>query len=608
MLQPTFESLGTPLIDTTFVVVDLETTGLRPDTDRITEIGAVKVRGGEVLGELATLIDPRIAIPPAITRVTGISDLTVRGAPPIEQVLPSLVEFLGPAVFVAHNARFDHGFLAAAARRHGYPLDPIVLDTVRLARRLVRAEVRDLRLATLAAHLGSRTVPDHRALTDARATVDVLHGLIERAGSLGATTLEDLRALTRSSSDRRFRRVDLVRDAPRTCGTYRFVDAQGAVLYVGKATDLRARLRSYFTTDTRPLVETLVRDTARVEWYPTPTLLEAEVRELRDLRRLMPRHNRRSTRPVPGVYVALTNEPFPRLSIVARPRPSHLQTFGPIGSRRSATAFVEALTASTGLRPCTLRLRRQQDHRACMLRDVGRCAAVCDGSQSATRYAGVVDLLRQHLDDPTTLLDTLHARMSNLAAGQRYEEAADARGAYEATVRALSGVRRRATWRAPRLLVVSRRTDHHVEALVVARGRLVASSRHPVDTGDDTITAWAQTIESGAPDVDDPGDLGECDLVADALEQRGVRVVLVEGVCDAPVPGSAPLHRAMAEVTESSRRRRSDHRRLPLVARRGGHTAPLPGPQAIGAPSGSSSSGVSSSTVPSGWRPPSTRN
>ncbi|MEX0835670.1 MAG: exonuclease domain-containing protein, partial [Nitriliruptor sp.] len=248
--QPSFDQLGTPLIDVTFVVLDLETTGLSPGRDRITEVGAVKVRGGEVLGELQTLVHPGRPIPAGVVAVTGINDAMVRDAPPVEAVFPTVLSFLGDAVLVAHNASFDVSFLRAESERLDYgAFEPVVVDTARLARRLVADEVRDRRLGTLARHFASRTVPDHRALHDARATVDVLHGLIERAGTYGATTLEDLRDLSRSTSEKAYRRVGLVRDAPRTSGVYRFLDERGEVLYVGKATDLRSRLRTYFGQD-----------------------------------------------------------------------------------------------------------------------------------------------------------------------------------------------------------------------------------------------------------------------------------------------------------------------------------------------------------------------
>lgn len=192
------------LFATTFVVLDLETTGASPAADRITEIGAVKVCGGEVLGEFATLVDPGVSVPADVAGLTGLTDAVLVSAPPLAAVLPSLLEFVGGAVLVAHNAPFDVGFLHAGctATDRTWPAG-VVVDTVRLARAVLdREEVPDCRLATLAAFFRSPVTPDHRALPDARATVEVLHGLFERLGSLGVRTLGDLRAPLRAGDVR----------------------------------------------------------------------------------------------------------------------------------------------------------------------------------------------------------------------------------------------------------------------------------------------------------------------------------------------------------------------------------------------------------------------
>ncbi|MGH2690171.1 MAG: exonuclease domain-containing protein, partial [Actinomycetota bacterium] len=198
-MQRTLDDLGTPLFSTTFVVLDLETTGGSPTGDAITEIGALKSRGGEVIGTFHTLVSPGRPIPASIQVLTGIGDATVAGAPPIEAVLPSLWEFLDGAVLVAHNARFDASFLAAAFARHGYrvPFRRTVC-TLRLARRLLAGETRDLRLETLARHLGAAAEPCHRAFPDARATLDVFHRLLELAGPVGVLTCEDLLVFSRT--------------------------------------------------------------------------------------------------------------------------------------------------------------------------------------------------------------------------------------------------------------------------------------------------------------------------------------------------------------------------------------------------------------------------
>lgn len=196
--QSTLQDLGQPLQETTFVVIDLETTGGAPHLGAaITEIGAVKVCGGKTLGEFKTFIDPGHPVPAYITELTGITDEMVFQSPTIDQIFPTLLEFMGSAektVLVAQNAPFDLSFLTFAARTHGYPWPKFrVLDTAILARKiLTRDEVPNCKLGTLAQFFGTSTTPNHRALDDARATVDVFHGLLERLGTHGIYTLEEL--------------------------------------------------------------------------------------------------------------------------------------------------------------------------------------------------------------------------------------------------------------------------------------------------------------------------------------------------------------------------------------------------------------------------------
>jgi len=186
------------LIDVPFVVFDLETSGAAPSTGAaITEIGALKVLGGEIIGEFQSFVDPGHYLPDFITSLTGITDEMLAGAPTIDQVLPTFLDFLGPAhetVLVAHNAPFDISFMKAAASTHSYQWPTYsVVDTARVARYVLdRDEVPNCKLSTLAPFFGSPTSPNHRALDDARATVDVLYGIFERLGSHSVTTLEQL--------------------------------------------------------------------------------------------------------------------------------------------------------------------------------------------------------------------------------------------------------------------------------------------------------------------------------------------------------------------------------------------------------------------------------
>ena len=192
-------SLDKPLVETTFAVLDLETSGGSPKLGAgITEIGVVKVKGGEVIGSFQSFVDPGHSLPFFITELTGITDQMLISAPFIDEVLPTLIEFLGSpeeTVVVAHNSPFDMSFLKAAATVHEYEWpNYVTIDTARLARAVLDSdEVVNCKLGTLAHFFGAQTSPNHRALDDALATVDVLHGLIERLAGHGVTTFEAMR-------------------------------------------------------------------------------------------------------------------------------------------------------------------------------------------------------------------------------------------------------------------------------------------------------------------------------------------------------------------------------------------------------------------------------
>ena len=187
------------LAETTFAVLDLETSGGSPRLGAgITEIGVVKVKGGEVLGTFQSFVDPGHSLPVFITQLTGISDEMLISAPFIDEILPTLFEFLGSAeetVVVAHNSPFDLSFLKAASKTHEieWP-EYLTVDTARLARAVLdRDEVINCKLSTLADFFGAATSPNHRALDDAMATVDVLHGLIERLAGFDVHNFEQMR-------------------------------------------------------------------------------------------------------------------------------------------------------------------------------------------------------------------------------------------------------------------------------------------------------------------------------------------------------------------------------------------------------------------------------
>ncbi|MGN6299980.1 MAG: DEDD exonuclease domain-containing protein [Angustibacter sp.] len=553
MVQGTFDDLGTALADVTFVVVDLETTGGNPNDSAITEIGAVKVRGGQVLGEFQTLVNPHLPIPPFIQALTGITTAMVADAPRIESALPAFLEFARGSVLVAHNAGFDVGFLKAAARQQGieWPRHAVV-DTVHLARQLVsRDESRNHKLSSLAALFGATTVPDHRALHDARATVDVLHGLIERVGNLGVRTLEELSSYTSRVSPAQRRKRWLADGLPDAPGVYQFKDGQGRVLYVGTSVNIRTRVRSYFTgSEQRTRMSEMVRIAESVTPIVCATTLEAEVRELRLIAEHKPRYNRRSKSPERATWVKLTVEAFPRLSIVREVRGDGAKYIGPFGSRASAEAAVAAVHEVIPLRQCVQRLSPTRRVGSCALADMGRCGAPCTGAQSVEEYAVVVrDAVHALVGDSRQVVTALRSRMGTLADQERYEDAGEVRDRLLALVRGIARAQRIAPLAASPEIVAARPAPAGGwEVVVVRHGRLAASTVAPRGADPmpyiDAARASAEMVLP-APWPAPAAIPEETEKILRWLETPGVRLVDLDGEWTCPVGGAGGARAAL---------------------------------------------------------------
>ncbi len=498
VMQRTFEEMGAPLYEVPFCILDLETTGTAPDANGITEIGAVLYQGGEELGTFQTLVNPGREIPPFITVLTGITHSMVVGAPKIDEALPTFLEFMGDAVIVGHNVRFDLSFLNAAAMHLGYGrLANRWVDTLGLARRLLRGEVRNLKLDTLAAHLRSPHKPTHRALDDAQATAWVLHRLLERAGTIGVTALEDLLQLPTARGSRHYQKIHLTDGLPRRPGVYLFHDRNDGVFYVGKAKNLRTRVRSYFYGDGRRSVATMLQELDRIEYRECATELEAEVTELRLIHSHRPRHNRRSKPPKSSHWVKLTHESYPRLSLVRSQRDDGGTYLGPFRSRRSAELVMTAIWDAVPIRRCSSKPGSREAQ--CAPAQLGVAMCPCDGSLPKEHYAPIVERVRQGIDeDPSFLLGPLMDKMSELAALERYEEAAWTRDRYRALARVLT---RRREWQAMNRAGLVWAESADGEGAVIDHGHLSLSwngRRGPMLTpaADDTLSRWPQTPPS----------------------------------------------------------------------------------------------------------------
>jgi DNA polymerase-3 subunit epsilon len=331
-----------PLLDDAeLVVFDLETTGLSAQTSRICEFGAVRVRALELVDSFQSLVDPGVPLPQPVARLTGLQERELRGAPHVGTVVGRFLAFAGDAPLVAHNAAFDQRFLERQlSRRESRRLAEPPLCTAALARRLLAGRLRRVSLSSLAHFFGVPTAPCHRALPDAEATAEVLVHLIGLAQEQGARRLSELRTLAAPRRRRVHGKRPLMRGAPTRPGVYLFRDRNDQVLYVGRARDLRARLRSYFQSETqRPSVEAALLALDRIEWRVLGSELEAALEELRLIRELQPPANSRSRRQDRGVYLRRRGEDF-----VVTKTPTEL---GPIGSRRQAALAARALAGAT---------------------------------------------------------------------------------------------------------------------------------------------------------------------------------------------------------------------------------------------------------------------
>jgi DNA polymerase III subunit epsilon len=428
------------------------------------------------------------------------------------------------------------------------------VDTAVLARRLLsRDEVPNCKLATLAPYFSATTSPTHRALDDARATVDVLHGLFERLGPLGITSLEELTGLTRQVDPERLRKRHLADGVPRGPGVYLFRGPRDEPLYVGTSNDLRSRVRSYFSSsEQRSRITEMVALAQRVDAISCAHDLEAAVRELRLIAEHKPRYNRRSRFPERALWVRLTEEPFPRLSVVRRVRPGAGVFLGPFPDRRAADAAVAAVHEALPLRQCTTRISPRVPSSACALAGMGRCGAPCTGAQSVAEYASVAAVFRAAVDhDPRALVAPLLLRVDRLAAEERYEDAAVLRDRVAVLVRAVRRRQRLESLAAVPELVLARADGSggwHLS--VVRRGRLVAAGGAPQGTSvRGMLPGLLATAETpNGPDDELAATVDETELILRWMEKPGTRLVELTGTLACPAPGTGAFSSFLARV------------------------------------------------------------
>jgi len=519
-----WETPDPELADVTFVALDLETTGARPGPGKITEVGAVRIRGFQELERFSTLINPMRPIPPMITRITGITQEMVAEAPRIEEVIQELLEFLRGAVLVAHNAPFDLGFLNYELQRlTGRRLGDGAIDTLPLARALAPG-LPNYRLGTVADALAAPVSPCHRALADAQAAGHVFVTLAARLQERGITRLGAARSYINPAFRGSINKLHLTSGLPQSPGAYRFFDKEGSVLYVGEANRLREEVRSHLVAggDRARKVRQTVRLVERIEWNETLTSLEAVVLEQQLILEHRPRFNLHGCRPENYAYLKVGNPIKGRHLYVStragRRAANGLGTgrggwvLGPFRAGRRLKTALELVRLCYPIRACS----RGDGDGPCARGQENACLAPCTGDAQILEahdqlVAGIFGWIMGNVDecgpDP-------HARGQELAltleAERRHEEAQRVREACDD----LLNVRRSYDWlrEAEELSFVGlfpQAPNGHgpqVRVNVVWQGRLLSAVTLTPSSLESEISEHLGRLYNGSQLRDEPGD------------------------------------------------------------------------------------------------------
>jgi len=373
-----------------FAFVDLETTGTSAGDDRITEVGIVRVdaepEGASAprVHEWSTLVNPGVSIPPAVQALTGITNAMVRDAPRFDAIADEVAARTADAIFVAHNARFDYGFLKRAFARLERRWSARVLCTVRLSRRLYPGPGHH-DLDTVIARHALPFADRHRALGDARVLWEFLQQLYREWPA--ATIAEAARRVLRTPSLPPQLPPDALYDIPDEPGVYLFFGLNALPLYIGKSRNLRDRIGAHFSADYHsPTDARLSAEIQRIEYEVTAGEIGALLREAALVKSLLPAYNHALRRKSEAGMLELPDEPGPPRFIVASAiEPAELPgRYGPFSSRRAAREALAGLAAEHRL--CWTALGLEKRVGPCFARQLGRCAGACVGAESAAAH------------------------------------------------------------------------------------------------------------------------------------------------------------------------------------------------------------------------------
>lgn len=503
-----------------FVVLDTETTGLRPGPNRVIEIAAIRLRGDEVLDSFQSLVNPGRRLPPFIVQFTGITQEMVDGAPPAEEVMPDFLSFIEGAILVGHNIGFDIGFLTYEAQLLGQPFPLDGIDTILFARRYLPT-LRRFKLDAVAEHLKIPVTKRHRAMGDAKVTAAIFLKLVERARQQGLQTLGQLRlrlqlpvawngaisdlTMTREVEQWRsdgklssqgapsrpngglFLNPAWKQHFPTKPGVYLMKDANGQVIYVGKAKCLKDRLASYYS---QPLgytrkMDGLLQNVHEIETRVLGSELEALLVESQLIKQLQPAYNvqLRNYEHYPFIKIDVQH-PFPRVYATREVAADGARYFGPFRSRHIVNLTIDVVQKIFPVRTCIRSLPPQaRPSEPCLRLHLDRCPAPCRGGVDPEPYRKTIEEVCAFLGgEREDLLDRLRRQMFEASQQLNFERAAWLRDTIRSVDEVLIGQRLiTGAVEANNLFIVypSSKEDHN-ELFLIRHGRLVEqrSIRH----------------------------------------------------------------------------------------------------------------------------------
>ena len=496
-----------------FVVLDTETTGLRPGPNRVIEIAGIRMRGGEAIDSFQSLVNPNRRLPPFIVQFTGITQEMVAGAPGAEQIFPDFLQFIEGAILVGHNVGFDIGFLSYEAQLLGYAFPIDGLDTIPLARRFLPG-LRRFKLDVVAGHLKIPMVNRHRALGDAKVTAAIFMKLLNLARQEGIYTLGNLRRrlqlpvawsgdITDASLAKQveYLRADgklssksvtsrptgslllnpaWKREFPNKPGVYLMREASGQVIYVGKAKCLKDRLASYYS---HPLgytrkMDGLLQNVKEIETIVLGSELEALLMESQLIKQLQPTYNvqLRNYDLYPFIKIDVQH-PFPRVYSSREVASDGARYFGPFRSRRMVDLTIDLIQKIFPVRTCTRSLPPQaKPSEPCLRLHLDRCPGPCRGGVDPLAYARVIEQVCAFLGgEREDLLDRMRRQMLEAAQQLNFERAAWLRDTIRSADEVLIGQRLiTGAVEANNLFIVyPSAKEEHNELFLIRHGRLV---------------------------------------------------------------------------------------------------------------------------------------